>query len=336
MKKSLNILLAAGLMAAVSFGTANAGDKADEGLRKTLLKVDTVEALYPVDDFHTYIRGSFETEDGVITMNMEKNGETVIVEHGDKEPFVYKSRSIPSFADLRMPGNGEIRFAATEAGAAGDFASYKATDLFAHMTALCRKVNGHPVYVVPRNYGSSKRMTEVNAVEAFRYIASSGSGGAWELACEGKSKFLLSKDYNFGEDAWSAARFFSGRGLEGVNYIREDGRTLRASYDRLIDRETEIKAVEAVAFEVSDLKMGFVKAGVAGRYEGLYLKTDFNGCDIVSVRNGLYDGRTIVRDFKVCSGTIALLKEKTEEGSPTGSTLLSKGASRGALVATKF
>ena len=341
MKNLFNILLAAAAFALVANNTAIARDDGGKGFRDSLIGSGSVEKVYPVDDHHTFIKGAIETDDGVIALNMDGGVEALLVEHTEKEPFVYKSPVIPPFNELKMPANGEFRFS-TVGGTAGtgDFAAYGAADLFEHMTALCRKENGTPVYVIPKSHGSVKRMTEVKAVEAFRHIISSGTSGAWELACEGGTKFLLSKDYNFTDGPGAGARFFAGRGLEGVNYVKDGDKAMKAfTTPAHQDTEASLGFIEEIAYEVSTLKMSFVKVLNGERYEGLYHKTNLEGCDIVSVKNSLDGMKKKVHDYKVCSERIVALGERVEEeaGEASNAAYPSKSASISAeLVALKF
>ncbi len=237
--------LLAGVFVAVVFSTpALAG--MENSLRYRLLKSDSVDSLYTMSERSTLLTSK---NPGILAGELEGyctlNGEVMkaldpdaspdrlavkcghifeakalegkfvnklpvfIVKTSTYEPFAFKNPSFPPFEQLSAPMNeGRIP------------GFYSSLDMYQYMGALCRKNGGTPVPVVTNRVGKKARLTEVAEDTAFDYIFNSGDGrDPWLLECNGPKKFLLEKTYRFGPGD-SEFYYHSGRGLEGVNYVK--------------------------------------------------------------------------------------------------------------------
>lgn len=135
----------------------------------------------------------------------------------DEQPLVYVNPSIPPVEELTLPPNGRIK---------GDHAS---VDIYQYMYALCAKENGTASVVISKRLGKVARYTEVGAQEAFDYLLSSGDGkDPWFFACEGETRFMVEKDYQYDSNGANKFSFHLKRGLEWVDYVKaEDGKVAK-------------------------------------------------------------------------------------------------------------
>lgn len=219
---------------------------AQDSLRHELLKSGTDLTLYSVDSHTTVVKAAegadvastlkglcsgrqaaFTVNENVLTCEGVFEASRVesalgqetsyFIKTADEQPLVYTNLSIPPFEELTLPPNGRI---------AGDHAS---ADIYQYMYALCKKENGTPSVVISKRFGKTARYTEVGAEEAFSYLLSSGDGkDPWFFACEGETRFMVEKDYQYDSSRASKFSFHLKRGLEWVDYVKaEDGKVAR-------------------------------------------------------------------------------------------------------------
>lgn len=281
-------------------------------LREELIKAETTEAVFAIDDYHTFVTGE--------TLNIEKmtaKGATVIkrygaedglktnavmIKHANAQPYVYKNQTGEAVA----PENGD--FTLEESG----------LELYQRMTTLCREKKGTAAFIIPKTYGIHKRLTEVNAPEAFNYIATAGlEDNGWIMACSARARFMVEKNFQSITKGVETASFFAGRGLEGVTYVKA-GEAIKAVEPEKAALSPEEMAAsrESMAREVAWLKMNFVKpigsVKQIGFYNGTYRTT---GCDYATVKevNRTLSKRQYqakVYDYKVCGSTAVAVGER--------------------------
>lgn len=218
----------------------------EDSLRQKLLDSGMPSALYSVDDHTTVFKtgadedvgsklekicaeheAAFNAGDGAYSCggvfeasrldSAAGQEQSFILKTADRQPLAYMNPSVPSLEELAPLPNGRIE---------GIHASI---DIYQYMYALCKKENGTHSVVISKRFGKVARYTEVGAEEAFNYLLTSGDGkDPWFFACEGETKFLVEKDYQFNSDGANRFYFHPKRGLEWVDYVKaEDGKIAR-------------------------------------------------------------------------------------------------------------
>lgn len=213
---------------------------AQDSVRHELLESGLPQALYSVDDHTTVFKAGSPDDvasrlqaicserkaaftvhenaaltcEGVFEasrMDAGTEDESYIIKTVEEQPLAYMSPSIPPLEEISLPPNGRI---------AGDHAS---VDIYQYMYALCKKENGTASVVISKRFGKVARYTEVGAEEAFGYLLASGDGrDPWFFACEGETRFMVEKDYQYNSDGANKFSFHSKRGLEWVDYVKSD------------------------------------------------------------------------------------------------------------------
>ncbi len=284
----------------------------DLGLRLTLGQAPGVHAVYAVDRTHTFVLGRLEPLEGRtyrVLGSYEGGGPGSLtgfmLEHPDEPMAVDGAASSLDF--LR---EGPVRLTHGPLSVKDD--GYSSLDVYEAATISCLLRGAHPIYVIPKKYGRFKRLTEVEGVEAFRYLLLSGADGVWFVACDGKgdARFQIMKNYNFVNDDKEVVELSSGVVLEGVDYVKNS----RLEEKRLADLQGRWPAsrttLEETAREIARIKTGFIKNVGGKRYYGTYKGTDSTGrCASVSLeRKGLEDKAmiTVVRDYRVCGGKVSV------------------------------
>lgn len=315
MKKMIEISVAALMVLSlnVTFTFAQVdGSKPVRDTREELLLNNTVDLLYTIDDYYTFVEGAglvIEKNDEDFTVIEEGTigaSRYLIMKHAKKQSFAYKSRAIAPYGEVSMPAQNELTLGI-----------YRGVDLYEQMYAVCAKTNGSMTFVVPRRYGSFKRLTEVSAPEAFSYILTEKGNSFWYMACDGEKRFVVEKNYNFKKGSPEKATVSLRRGLEGVNYVK-NGSSVPASVTSVASHLERSRYIEETAWEVATLKTNFVKVHDGSRYEGFY-KNDSSGCSTVSVKAKAphEEGNALlsvsrVYDFKVCGVKVAKMGEREE------------------------
>ncbi|MFQ5442206.1 MAG: hypothetical protein ACE5EB_05720 [Thermodesulfobacteriota bacterium] len=315
------ILVIAALLLAYPYMTEARG----AGLREGLVKRDTIKALYTVDDTHSFVIAkshaiSFTRDSRVVKRYSGEKGlnqRAYLIEHSP-EPFVYKNPVVPGFARVAGLKDGVIKL--REDILNTDRHGYSAVDTFQHAYAVCRKKGGAMTFVIPKQYGSFKRLTRVGAVEAFDHILLNGAGGAWYISCEGDSKFRILKNYSFLTGNAEVAEIRNKVGLESVNYARDEAKE-KLRIASLVRRPLdEAVFLENTALELALLKTNFVKPNGGTRYYGTYKKSGLSGCNSVSISrrvegNGQRNISRVV-DYSVCGGRVAMTGEREIDEGP--------------------
>jgi len=317
MKKMIDVIIAVLTLLVISYARTSSGA---EGLRARLAADNGVTLLYSVDEFYTFIAGAPDVaaieKDGSVILNryFDPSGEgrfnAYLIKHSTPEPLLYKSRAIDK--DLTtLPSS--VRLAGETFD--GRKTGLSALDLYGQMNIICRAKKGIPSYVITKRYGDFKRLTKVPAIDAFSYILlAENTGDAWLMACEGKEKFLVEKNYRAMNKGADVADIYSGTALEGVSYVENSP----YAEDLFVERpRKEISPAEQAAFmndmarSIAAIKMGFVRPYKGVRYSGTY--NENNGCGMVSISRSedvLAESRTIIADFSVCSGKVASAGER--------------------------
>lgn len=307
MKRLINITITALLLLGLNFSNSYAFNGGS--VRERLSEDPNVESLYSIDANFSMIsvKGAGAAErDFTVVKEFQDNGKKYqIVRHSYNEPFMYKANAVPEYPSIGMLPDG--RFDPEENG-------YNAADLYEHLYAVCKKVEGTPSFVVPVKYGQYKRLTQVSAVDAFSYMVSTNnSNGSWFFACDGASRFVVEKDYGFKGFSRSVT-IRSKRGLEGVSYIKT-GREVAeiAAYEaRAISAKDEATVLDETARESALLGTDFVKVHNGVRYSASF-KSAGNGCGTVEIKKTVYTEKTAtakIYDYEVCLGKASKLGEK--------------------------
>lgn len=181
--------------------------------------------------------------------------------------------------------------------------------LFAQVSGLCGDLGGKASYVIPVKNGRHTRLAEVSYETAAGYVATSTADNSWIMACEGVKRFVIEKSYASLTKGVQTAIFNSNRGLEGVDYVK--GISVVAAVAP-VSTEPADRAlfIEQLAWEVSTLKMDFVRPQGETRFTGIYSGTLNGSCEMVSVKE---EGRGAsvlegaIHDFKVCGAMVASL-----------------------------
>ncbi len=312
MKKMIYIILAVLTLLTLSSAASVFGEVS---LRERLLSDNGVKLLYSVDEFYTFIAGTPALADidnnGPVTVvngYFDPSGEgrfkAYLIRHNAPQPLIYKSPVIKDAAYLPS----SIKLVGETFN--GEKSGLTALDLYEQANIVCRARKGLPAYVITKRYGDFKRLTKVDAIEAFSYIIlAENTGDAWLMACEGKEKFLVEKNYRVMNGGADAADIYSGTALEGVSYVENSPNAENIFAERPrkeISRAEKAAFMEEMAREVAALKMDFVKPYKGVRYEGTY--NDKKGCALVSIKDsegGAAAPRTIISEFSVCTGKVA-------------------------------
>jgi len=282
--------------------------------RPTLAKMPGVEAVYSVDRRHSFVigHGGFAASDGYRVLGTYEGGgedslHGFMVEHAE-EPMIGVD---PGAGPLSFLDQGAVQL--TRDPLMPSSTGYSALDVFEAATLACLHRGARLLYVIPRKYGRFSRLTEVSALEAFRYLLLSGTEGVWFLACDarGEGRFQVMKNYNFVNDGKAVVEFAPGVALEGVDYVRNsrhEARRLTELEGRWSGYKTTL---EDTAREIAALKTGFVKNVGGKRYYGTYKGRDETGrCDSVRLERRGEGEKTVVkvvRDFRVCDGRVQAL-----------------------------
>lgn len=211
----------------------------EDSLRHKLLDSKMASAVYSVDDHTTVFKtNSKEVGAHLASLCAERAGELIAGENAfacegvfeasrvdsnmneeqsfllktkDPQPLAYLNPSIPAIEEVAAPPDGKIT---------GEHASI---DIYQYMYALCKKENGTPSVVISKRFGKVARYTEVGAEEGFNYLMTSGDGkDPWFFACEGETRFMVEKDYQYNSDGPNKFYFHPRRGLEWVDYVKAD------------------------------------------------------------------------------------------------------------------
>lgn len=307
--KALFPLLAVGLL------TASDANAAELTLRQMLLENPSVQSLYSVDEHTTMIAASGKTEalsaisglcsakgaslaaendtvkcaDAFSAEPTGAEGRSYILKSPIAEPIAYKTPSVPPYEELETPSNGRMEGA------------FDGIDMYQYMYALCKKGNGKAFTVISRRTGRVVRLVEASPAETFRHLLTMGNGkDPWFFACEGETKFIVQKDYGYGENDKARFTFYQNRGLEWVDFVKsgdKDDLARLDSFDGELQNSTHDPAVLAgMAREVASFRSDMVKAVNGARYEGHYLASlRKDGCDFVAINDG---SRTF--NYRVC------------------------------------
>jgi len=295
------------------------------GLRERLINKDTIKALYTVDDTHSFVISkstdmTFARDVRVVKRYSGQKGlnqRAYLIEHSP-EPFVYKNPVVPGFAKVAGLSDGLIKL--REDILNTDKPGYSAVDTFQQAYAACRKKGGDMTFVIPKQYGTFKRLTKVGAVEAFDHILLNGGNGAWYISCEGPSKFRILKNYSFLTGNVEVAEVRNNVGIDSVNYAADEAKE-KVRIAALVRRPlSESVFLENTALELAFLKKDFVKPNGGTRYYGTYNKSSLLGCDNVSISHRINENsqRKIskVLDYSVCGGRVAMTGEREIDEGP--------------------
>lgn len=267
--------------------------KMTKGVRASLVEEGAVKALYTVDGTTTLVEGEglvetlgkicakrgLKTEPSDETSGLHCRGffnayrttfeqkEAYIITSSSLEPFIYKAGGLPSYGELGRDGGASIE---TLSGAL----------LYEYMYGLCKKRGGEPAFVVQRRYGRFTRLTKVSPAEAFAQMTDPHAG-PWFFGCEGRMRFAVERVYAPADGA--VIRFFPGRALEGVDFVRADDAQTIAVLKAYGERETiNPDFLEDMVWEIASLKMGFVRTMAGVRFEGSYRgKGD---CGVITIK----------------------------------------------------
>lgn len=183
--------------------------------------------------------------------------------------------------------------------------------LFAQVSGLCSELGGKASYVIPVKNGRHTRLTEVGHSEAAAYVNGTTADNSWIMACEGAKRFVVEKSYASLTKGVQTAIFNSNRGLEGVDYVKGTSHVATAAAPASAEPADRALFIEQLAWEVSTLKMGFVRPQGETRFTGIYSGTLNGSCEMVSVKE---EGRGeesrlegAIHDFKVCGTYVASL-----------------------------
>ncbi len=194
--------------------------------------------------------------------------------------------------------------------------------LYERMSTLCEKNHGEVTYVIPKQVGRYKRLSEVGASEALDYVTSRLHGdNTWFMSCDGNLRFMVEKRLRAMNNGHDTAAFYMDRGLEGVNYLRM-GDTPAYANTKLVQKTPEQKKAfrEQMAWEVATMGTDFVKPEDTSRYIGFY-KGNYEGgsCKSVAIKemSKKETNRMIVYDFKVCNRRVASLGQRVIENHGT-------------------
>lgn len=305
---------------------------AGEGVRQGLIGSGGVEALYSIDErttlvsfnsdwkeelkslcashdgeFELYVtpegegarcKGVFET---ISSGNSSEGGVSYLIRHSNEE-VVYKSETLPSYADVSYPDNGDLK------------EDYSTVELYQYVYALCKKNSGKPAFVMPKRYGKFVRLTQVSAVEAFKHIYTSANDREpWFLSCEGRKKFIVEKEYKYNSEDGNRYRFYSNRGLEGIDYVKSDedaGYLAALSASGRTAKAESPEFLEEMAWELASLKVGFIKTDNGIRYTGSY-RNEYKkeGCSVVSIKTANMPAvEEKVYSYRVCKDRVAKIE----------------------------
>lgn len=181
--------------------------------------------------------------------------------------------------------------------------------LFAQVSGLCNELNGKASYVIPVKNGRHTRLAEVSYETAAGYVSASTGDNSWIMACEGVKRFVVEKSYSSLTKGVQTAIFNSNRGLEGVDYVKGVSVAV-ASAPASTEPADRERFIEQLAWDVSTLKMDFVRPQGGTRFTGIYSGASNGSCEMVSVKEegrGATGLEGAIHDFKVCDGRVASL-----------------------------
>ncbi len=181
--------------------------------------------------------------------------------------------------------------------------------LFAQVSGLCNELGGKANYVIPVKNGRHTRLAEVSYEAAAGYVATSTADNSWIMACEGVKRFVIEKSYASLTKGVQTAIFNSNRGLEGVDYVKGVS-AVAAVVPVSTEPANRALFIEQLAWDVSTLKMDFVRPQGEARFTGIYNGTLNGSCEMVSVKEegrGANALEGAIHDFKVCNGMVASL-----------------------------
>lgn len=174
---------------------------------------------------------------------------------------------------------------------------YRSNEVFRHFTSEC--AGGRVFFLGTLKYGRFWRLTLLSAPDAAAYIETDGEGKyPWLLACDGKDKFLVEKEYGTGEARF---RFYKGRALEGIDYV-EGRHVSEIPVHAAIDHEA---FAEKMASELARHRMDFIATNQGTRFEGR-LESRTGSCDMVAIKRSSGADESTTR-FKICSGRVCTL-----------------------------
>lgn len=296
-----------------AFAVVHAGQELETlGARERLVDQEGVDILYSIDNYYTFIVGRLKerNQDEFTAVSRDAVNNSMLIKHAASQPLVYKSKVVPAYDELGIPENGAKTFATAvgEGASKAGFRAYTGADVYQHITALCRKLGGEPVFLIPKRHGVFLRLTEVSALEAFTFVADPEEDGAWEFACNGSTRLAVSKDYNYKHEAGETFSFHANRGLDGVSYMK-DGQAPDAWFAGEVDDAVMEGIIAEAAIEAAGMGMDFVKVKGGMRLEANYGAGTLEGCRVITVKtmpvNGVRMGvkgkrQVMVSQFKVC------------------------------------
>ncbi|TAN62792.1 hypothetical protein EPN18_04005 [bacterium] len=311
MKRIALILIQAVVAVTMVAGNVSAADTLN--IREQLVKSEATEAVYAIDDYHTFVVGGAAETKKMIGKELNvikeygaddsfKTG-AIMIKHENAQQYVFKNQS----EEVAMPENGDFTLDGS------------VTSLFQRMTTLCRESKGTATFVIPKIYGNHKRLTEVSVIEAFNYMATAGTeDNGWLMACSGNAKFMVEKNFQSITRNIETASFYAGRMLEGVSYVK----VAEAADVKVPERKPMIPAIQAqvreqMAREIADIKMNFVKSEAGVKFIGLYKGESNNaGCAVATVKEverplSRKQYQAKVYDYKVCGSNVAELAERS-------------------------
>lgn len=167
-------------------------------------------------------------------------------------------------------------------------------EVFRHFSSEC--AGGKLFFLAAIRGGRFVRLTLLDNSETASYMETDGDKHyPWLLACEGTTRFLVEKEYQYRPGA-ARFRLYKGRALEGIDYADNRPSALQAQQVNMDDKAFS----EKMASELAVYKMSFISTNQGTRFEGRY-ESGNGSCDTVSVTR--LDGGATAR-FKVCSGTV--------------------------------
>ena len=307
------------------------------GVRQALLEAPGVRSLYVVDRTHSFViadrdadleRGPYRvlgTYEGA-----DKAGPRgLMIEHGDEPLLQTEPHRAPSLEALLKGPLTLTREPLTQAEG-----GVSSLDVFETATQTCISRGGPVRYVIPKRYGRYKRLTEVEGLEAFRYLLLHGREGAWFVVCDGRgdARFQLMKNYDLVNDGREVVEYKDGVALEGVNYVRNEAAEARRLAELQKKREAmRGSTLEDTAREIAYLRTGFVKNLRGRRYYGTYRGRDRSGrCATVSLRStDRENGQrvTLVRDYRVCGRDVTVTAySESADPAPAARLVYTRGA----------
>lgn len=313
-----------------AFGSFGQCMAEDSSLRERLAGLKSIGALYSIDQHTTFITasGSGALIEGISSVCssyslslVERDGrhecpglfeaslagpadgaESYMIRSAEPQPVIYMNPLLPAMEELEAPREGRLS------------AGLTSIDAYQYLYALCQKTNGAHSLVVSKRSGRYARLVEVAPEEGFRHLMASGDGkDPWFFGCDGSSRFLAEKEYQYSPDGERKYLFHANRGIEWIDYVkagekekiaRLDGYAVEAGPGPSERAETASR----MARELSAAKEGFVVTSSGARYEGHYNGNRKRaGCGLVSVKYTSLADSQEVYNFEVCGSRVALV-----------------------------